>query len=305
MSAAIHDLQDKIVRFLTEELGRKEHRMVVRIELTHTSEGFAPEAIKEWTREASPEYFTTAEYVEPLAADILELAEDRANVYRSSDNRFTLRAYQMAGGRMGYAFKILPSIDHDGGAGAGLNGDLPATQGGVLAMQMRNNEFVMRMNKDMIAGAIGVLTKQVNDLMEENKQLRDERSRMVAEISMGKAAEAERELAVVRQAGQESRKDMIVGKAVSLLPVVASRFLEDKTGSSGTGTALATMVSELGSTISPQQLASIASTLTMEQRVIFAEAMRLAKMSTGSGGGNVVKKPDGAAPPNGTPSTAQ
>ena len=243
-----------------------------------------PEVMKEWRRgdDASAPYFhpdgkDRAVYLEQLAIDIVMIAEERADTYRGADNVFKLRTVQLGGGHRGYPFRILPSAEVDGGGGtAGMMGDLPASPTGVLAMQMRNNEVHMRMNKDMQAGTIGVLTTMLNDAREENKELRKECGELRKEINANRALEAERELAVVRQAGQESRKDLIVGKAVSLLPVVASRLLPEAAGGGG-GEAVKALLAELGSSLQPNQIAMLGSVLSTEQRVTFGELMKLAR----------------------------
>lgn len=306
MSVAVNDLPTKISTFLCEELGRKEIRMAVRIELVHSPAGFRAETLKEWRREdeADAPYFAgtdreRAPFIEQLATDIITLAEERADVFRQSDNTFTLRTFQHGGGRRGYAFRIMPGLESDGGGGSmQIAGDQNATAQGVLAQQMRNNEFLVRINKDSIAGTIGVLTTICDDLRRENKELREERSRLVAEINARRSDEAAAELAVVRQAGQEQRKDMIVSKAVSLLPVVAARMLPGA-GGVGSGDAIKALVSELGGSIKPQQMAAIAGALTTEQRILFSEVMKLA-----ANGENDPGKANGAAVKSPAPSTA-
>jgi hypothetical protein len=310
MTIATHDVQDKVSAFLIEQLAEKEIRTCNVIELTHTPPGMRPEVLKEWRRadEASAPYFhpdskERVAYLEQLAIDVVTIAEERADIYRGADNVFKLRTVQLGGGHRGYPFRILPSAEIDGGGGmAGIAGDMPASPTGVLAMQMRNNEFHMRMNKEMQAGTIGVLTTIADDLRKENKELREERKRLVDEINANRAQEAERELAVVRQAGQESRKDLIVGKAVALLPVVASRLLPAAGGLGDGGEAVKALLSELGSSMQPNQIAMLASVLTTEQRITFGELMKIAR---GAPDARDIKKPEPAAekpnPVNGTP----
>lgn len=304
MNIATNDVQGKVSAFLIEQLEQKEIRTCNSIELLHTPPGTRPETIKEWRRDdaAHAPYFHPDDkervaYLEQLAIDIVMLAEERADVYRGADNVFKLKTVQLGGGHRAYPFRIFPSAEIDGGGGmAGMMGDMPASPTGVLHMQMRNNEFHMRMNKDMQAGTIGVLTTMLNDVRQENKELREECKKLRDEINLGRAAEAERELAVVRQAGQESRKDLIVSKAVGLLPVVASRLLPEAAGGGG-GEAVKALLAELGSSLQPNQVAMLGSMLTTEQRITFGELMKIAR--------GEAKKPDPAAekttPVNGSP----
>jgi hypothetical protein len=300
VSVAIHDVHEKVSVFLEAEFARIEHKMVTRVELIHTSDGFQPETLKEWTREANPEIFDNAkpEYRNAMVSDLIGLAEDRNSVFSQTENRFLVRAYQQAGGRMGYAFRVLNPIESDGGLGG--VGNLPANGQGVLQQQMRNNEFIMRMNKDMMGGVVGTLTMQLAAAMKENAELRAERQALVAEINANKGAEAERELAVVKLSHEQERKNMLVGKAVQLLPVVAGR-LAGNNGSTA-GTALAAMVSELVSNLRPEQMAHIASGLTTEQRILFSEAAKLAQSTNAavSSAASAAPSPN-VTPVNGTP----
>lgn len=309
MTIATNDVQTKISSFLIEQLKEKEIRTCSAIELTHTPPGLRPEVLKEWRRadEASAPYFHASDaertaYLEQLAIDIVSIAEERADIYRGADNVFKVRTVQLGGGQRGYPFRILPSAELDGGGGnAGVMGDFPASPAGVLGMQMRNNEFHMRMNKDMVAGTVGTLTTLLNDAREENKALRVEIKELRAEINANRSAEAERELAVVRQAGQEQRKDLFVGKAVQLLPVVASRLLPETAGAGAGGEALKVLLGDLGKSLNPSQVAALQSVLTMEQRMVFGEVMRIATQAatpTASPSAATAKDPQAI---NGTP----
>jgi hypothetical protein len=309
MSIAVHDLQEKIGKFLSEEMSRAQTRMCIKLELSHAAPGSRPEIVKLWAREDENDkpYFESLDYVDRLAADIFEMCEERADLYAmGGENLFKLRTFQHGGGRASYMFKIAAPSNGDD---AGMANDLPANANGVLALEMRNNQFMMRMNKDMVAGTIGSLTRQLGDALEENRQLRTERAQLVAEINQNKAAESERELAVVRQAHSEGRKDLFVGKAVQLLPIFGSKLLEKTTGS-GQG-ALPSIMSELGASLvsDPKRMAQIAASLTVTERALLGEAMRLA--NTTNEAKNEAKKSeskpaDGAsAPSNGVnPSSA-
>lgn len=306
MTIAVHDLQEKISKFLREEIARKEMRMCVKIELLFTPQQMRADSIKTWSREdeADAPYFATLDYVDRMAADIVEICEERTDSAPSFSGGvasvFKLRTFQHGGGRASYSFKIMPSSD--GGDNAGMADDMPASATGVLALEMRNNQMLMKVTKDMMSGTIGTLLQQLSDMLEENKQLRTERTQLVAEINLNKAAESERELAVVRQAHSEQRKDLFVGKAVSLLPLAASRLLEKTTGSGDA--ALPAIMSELGSSLlaDPKRMAAIAGALTVAERALLGEAMRLSKANETKtdAAGKPDVKPDGAsAPPNG------
>ena len=297
MTTAVHHLHDKILKFLTEGLLLKERRMAVAIEVEFTVSGATrSEEVKTWTRESDPDVFAI-EYADRITSEIVEMCEERADFYRHSEVVFKLRMPQVGGGKPAYPFRVMPAADPNADGGAGMIADIPASATGVLAQQIKNNQYMMQMYRDQSAGSLHLLASQIKELREENKELRAERARLVAERNADKAAEAERELAIVHQAHVEQRKDLLVGKAVALLPVVASRMLESKTGAAGAPTALAAVVAEIGASLTPQQHAMLGQALSMEQRVLFGEMIRLAKVAHDAASG----KPAGAA--NGTPTS--
>jgi hypothetical protein len=282
MSTAVHDLQDKLVRYLTDLLSIKDARMATKIEIEHAPQGCRAENVKEWSRETDPEMFDVA-YVERFAADMIELAEQRADVYRMGENIFKVRVFQLSGRRTSYPFKMLPVHDGDESALLGTSGTGDANATGVLVLQMRNNEFLTRTNRDMMVCTITVLQGQVKDLLEELREVRAENRQLIKDANANKAEEATRELAVLKQAHQEGRKDQLVGKVVSLLPVVAASVVEKTKGAGAAADSmLPMMLTELGTSLlaNPAKMAHITQALSAEERIQFGRIMQLAKAAS-------------------------
>jgi len=290
----IDDLNDQLTRFLSEEMARTERYQCERIELVYAPRDFRPETLKTWTRAETPDLFSSLTYVSNLVGEALEKCEQYADNAGPGKYRFILRTIDAQNHRATTSIIVEPS--QDGHAGDALNGPLEASGQGVLAQQMRQNEFLTRQLKDMMQGTIHSLHKQLLESQDECKSLRLERSQLWEKINSNKADEARHELEIVAAGRAADRKDMIVGKAVQLLPVAITGLLGDKIGgAAANGSALGSIISTLGASLvsDPARANAIMSQLTLQERVLFQEAIRVARMAEAG-------PPTGNAPPSGT-----
>jgi len=276
------DLREKLVAFLAKEFARKEHRQCIRLELSHAQIGYRGDVLRTWDRAESPDLFELKN-IEELASEIVKLARDEADNFPTRQ-RFVLRTEQyLAGGRAKHTFMMEPeySGDDETQAIVGASGEVSAapTVANVLAMQMRHNERMMQMNAQTFQGSLQAALRQNQMLVDENMQLRKERAEMMKELEESRSNKDERELAALAQVASDNRKDKAVGKLLQLAPVVAAKLAGGKDGLPGAPTPLSILVSELGKSLSTEQIQRIASALTMEQKILFAEAMKTAKAS--------------------------
>lgn len=295
------ELHGKLLAFLGEELARKEGKHCIRVELAHAPPNCASDPIKTWTREEEPEFFASLQYAERLAQTIVQLCEEHTAAIGNGRQQFVLRTRQYLSGSASMRFAILPSYDSMGGQGLGedpIVGSMAAATGaGVLALQMQNNQQMMRWTKDIIAGSIGMLTRTVDRLADENTQLRKERSDHLAELEAARSQESDREIALLKQDNSDKRKDKALGKILQLAPVVASRFVPTVKAKLGLGegeaqpalegakaSTLEGMIVKLLTGIDDEQQQAIETALSMEQRIMFGEMLRVA----GEGGSLVL-----------------
>jgi hypothetical protein len=302
------DLHEKVLAFLAGEFARKAQRQCIRLELTHAPLGHRGDSLRVWEREESPEIFDDLTQTEKLVGEIIRMAEEEADAW-PGPQRFVLRTTQFLAGGAKTTFIISPEFtggentealalaEAAGGVGSAAGGTV---QGGALsvlqnalAMEMRHNERNMQINAQMFKGTIDVLGNANTELVTENQKLREERAQMMKELEEARSAQGERDLRGLAQIASDARKDKAVGKLLTLAPVVVSKVL-GKEGMPGAPTPLSILVSELGKSLTPQQIANIARSLSVEQQILFAEAMKQAKTSAESAEEKTESKTNGA-----------
>jgi len=292
----------KIVTFLASEFARKEHRQCIRLELSHAQVGFRGDVLRSWDRKETPDDFELSN-VERLASEILQIALDEAENFPTGRQRFVLRTEQfLPGGRAKHTFVIAPEYTgSDDDEVGGMSGDetlaLPGVSGAggradrsghpqtkigtfnnVLSMQMRHNERLMQMQSQTFQGSLQAALRQNQMLVDENMQLRKERAEMAKELETMRTASDERELRALAQVAADERKDKVVGKMLQLAPVVAAK-IAGAGAVPGAPSSLSILVSELASSLSPEQFQRIAGALSMEQKILLGEAIKVAKQS--------------------------
>ncbi len=264
------DLHSRVLSFLRVEFGRREGRQCVRLEISSAQPGLRGDVLRTWDRHEDPELFSQLTRIEELATTVLRIAEDHADSFGAGQHRFELRTEQHLGGRQKLSFRILAGAG-DGDSNAG--GEDAPTAMGMVAQQMRHNEVHMRMSAQMYQTTLGTMQRQISDLNEENARLRRERSEHYTELEEARSRRDERELAGMKQMAAEQRKDMAFGKLLQFAPVVAGRLL-GKGNEPSASSPLNILVAELATSLTPEQVTHIASSLSPNQQVLFVEAMR-------------------------------
>jgi hypothetical protein len=267
------DLHGRVLSFLRAEFGRSEGRQCVRLELSSAQPGLRGDVLRTWDRHEDPELFAQLARIEELATTVLRIADDHADSFGAGQHRFELRTEQHLGGRQKLSFRILAGAgDSDNNSG----GEDAPTAMGMVSQQMRHNELHMRMSAQMYQTTLGTMQRQIADLNEENARLRRERSEHYNELEEARSRRDERELAGMKQMAVEQRKDMAFGKLIQLAPIVASRLLGkgDEPSASSASSPLNILVAELATSLTPEQVTHIASSLSPNQQILFVEAMR-------------------------------
>ena len=306
------DLNDQVTRFLSEEMVRVERFQIERIELVYAPRDFRAETLKTWTRAETPDLFVMA-YVPNIVAEALEKCEQFADNAGPGKYRFVMRTIDAQNHRATTSIVVEPS--QEGHGGDALSGPLEASPTGVLGQQMRNNEFLTRMLKEMMQGTIGQLNRQLMDSQEREARLAIENADLRRDINANKNAEAQRELEIVAAGRSADRLDLVVGKALQLAPVIATGLLGDKRlgGVAANGSALGSIISTLGGSLlqDPKRVQEIMGKLTLQEQVLFREAIRIAHVgaasATPSGDAatsNAGNQPSAASPQSGTPQPA-
>lgn len=304
-----NDLHGRLFKFLIEEMERDEHHQCVKLELFYQPAGEARrDSLKSWHRqnEADQPYFLPRGdkgaqiYIDRLAQEMIELAEYHADSYGMGRQRFKVVSHHaMGGGRHTHGFVILPTSD---GSSAELDAsELAPTTGGLQLQLMRHLENQQKLNKDMMTSFAGAMREAMTQLRTDNERLhtlireRDAaRLSELKEIEEARSKQHEQEIEAAIVTSEAERKAFANKKIFGLLPVAISRFIEgrdeDKADSKDGKKAkkwkpspLSIALGELAESLSEDQEEAIGAVLSIEQKIMLGEAIRVAKK-----GGSVI-----------------
>jgi len=104
----------------------------------------------------------------------------------------------------------------------------PATEAGVLAMQMKHSEFLLRTYSTGQAESMRLLSAQVRELHSQNNKLAAQQYKVLDLQQQMLDRQAERDLAVREQDSKEKRKQMMFEKFLVLWPIIAKKFFGGK-----------------------------------------------------------------------------
>lgn len=267
------DIHRRIVEFLSREFARAEGRQCILLELTPAQPGMRGDPIRTWDRREQPEIFDGLANIESMATEICKLAEEHAESFGGGSHRFEVRTSQHLGGRQKTSFRIRVESDADQAGGE----DAP-TATGLVGQLMRHNEIHMRTNAATYQVTLGVMSRTIQDLADENARMRRDRADHLNELEEARSRQAERDLEGLRQINADNRKEGVINKITGLLPLVANRMLGGGDPSAaGAGAAMSILASELADSLNQEQMIKIASTLSPNQQALLAELMRTAK----------------------------
>lgn len=298
MSEEIHR---KLVAFLSGEFARTENRACVRFDLASAQPGSRGDILRTWDRKENPEVFEGLSSIEPLATEIVRLAEEHAESFGGGAHRFEVRTEQYLGGRQKTSFRI--RVDGDADAPGG--GDDAPTATGLVGQLMRHLEVKERVQAAMYQTTIGTMSRMISDFSGEARELRLEQRARENELEEARSRQAERDLEGLRQISADKRKDQAFERILALLPVAASRMLGggsqgDAPGEKQTSAALSILANELADSLSQEQFLRIAGALGPNQQILLGELIRTAKQARareqgGDQGAGQTPSPDAAA----------
>lgn len=265
-----------LVEFLAQEFARTEGRVCVLLDLSSAPRGGQSTEIHTWDRQESPDLFSGLSNVEQIATDLLRRAEDFARPSGPGSHRFEVRTRQHLGRRNRMAFSVfVEGHALTSAGGVGDDGEMSPTANGLVGQLMRHLEVKERTQTAIFQTTIGTMSRQINDLSEEARALRKERNDQLKELEEARSMQSERDMDGLRQIAADQRKSDLLTELRKLLPVVISRFAG--TGAGGAGSAISMLARELGGSFSDEQMAQLGSLLTMQQKMLMAELMRVAQ----------------------------
>ena len=307
MTATTADLHAKILSFLGTAFSLEGVQTIVRVDLGYSPPGgYRVDPLKSWQPESHPDLFGIVPelkdkqlvFVERLATEILELAENHADSYGVGRHRFVLRTAQHMGGRQVHAFVILPSFDGSdeqqlaltqGGAGMGGAGDaLVPTSTGLIAQLMRHLEVRDRNAQITLQSYMGAINHHTQQMRDENTELRAQIAAMNKDraeswklIEEARSTEHSRQIEAQLVVGKEERKTMAAKKIVNLLPVFMSKWLGSGKGKDGEPIApkspLGKAAAKLLGSLTGDQRDALGGILSMEQQIALSEVVEVVK----------------------------
>ncbi len=260
----------RLVQFFVEQFARKNERQCVKVTLVQAQAGSRGTDIRTWGREERPEMFEGISNIETFASLALEQAQHEAQTRGTGRHRFEVRSEQYCHTVDRQSFYLIVEPEEEF---AGLEHRTDVT--GQVGQQMQHTEWAIRTMLGMVQTNTASWQQQIRYLSEQNQQLYEDRSRLVAQREAALAEQDERTMAMVLAERADDRKDAVLKKLLPLAPVALSRLLS-KDGPAGSGApALGPVLMEFVKTLTPDQINKLAATFSLEQRVLFMEALKI------------------------------
>lgn len=289
------DIRPKIADFLTAALSAQGEFTVERVELIHTPRSnLRRESLKIWNRsnEVDRALFDPGRVaVDKLVGAILDHAEQQLETLgQTKPERFKVVVMTANKDRTSFPFPLAPSYDGDDAEIE--RGDLDPSQVGLVReVMLQNRELHQRMS-DMMGQAIQGMTSSIRQLAEQNDRLQlmlekrdSERQNWLLKVEEAEQKKHDREMEGALIVAETERKELITKKAMGLLSVITSRLLErdddDKPDPDRKPSELATVLAELGISLTDAQKTTFATSFAVEQQAMLHEVMRLAKKGGG------------------------
>jgi peptidyl-tRNA hydrolase len=298
------ELHAELLAFLSGAFALVEHNTIERVELRHAPSSSRPEMISDWTPSNRPELFATQgqmAHVAPFTTEVLQIAMRYAESFaRSTPERFEVIATGMLGRTHKHPFLVYPAHDPSrpetsssgglstalamaGGAGVAAGQVAPA----IVTMLIQHIESHHKNTQEMIAQFGTMLGQHSAALREENQELRAGYQSMIRQraedlqlLEQARSEEHKRQIEALTATSSEERKTIATKKVVALLPaalsilsrrVSAKRLKEGEPQKRSPPTPLSLLIGKLFVSLTDGQIASLQTTLAIEQQIVLGE----------------------------------
>jgi hypothetical protein len=220
----------------------------------------------------------TVEDLDNLAAMIVSRAQMDADGVGPAIQRYTLTSYigvgndEKASGRQTFRLRGNSDIDVDGDEEAG---EESPTNKGLLSQLMRHNEANSR---TIVQSTGAILTSMARRMEQQDKlveKLMEDRLRSLEIVEEAMTRKHERDMEMAQVNAKEQRIAFGLNKIMSLLPVALSALSKGRIPADKSPMAL--MVGELVDGLTEDQIKSIATNLSAEQRILFLKVYQGSK----------------------------
>lgn len=279
----------QLVEFLGREFARVKERMCVGVSLVQAPPGARGNELRAWHRDESPDLFDSLGNVESLAQLMLDMAQREATSRGAGRHRFEVRTAQHIGGGAKHSFYLIVDPEEDLSGFEG--GTDPKDQ---IAQQMRHTEWAIKAMLGLAQSNTASYQQQIRSLANQNEQLYQDRARMIAQLEAAQIEETERTMAMLSLEKADERKDAILKQLLPLAPIALARFVSKGAPAGSGASALAPVLKGLIKSFKEPQLAKLGSILSVEQQLLFMEAIRIVQDMDAAEAKNAGTPPDGA-----------
>lgn len=265
------DIEKKLAEHLRSELVkiRPAGKQITKFVLRHAAPGAKGNDVETFEHEEA----LSIDDIEVFASQIVQRAQTDADGLGSGAHRYNLQTIigkGVAGGR--FVFRMRASEDPDDEI---AGEDSPSTRG-LLSQLMRHNEAMARTLNAATQSIINVMARNVESANTRMAKMEEERSATFLALEAAKSEQHNRDLELMVSSQNEDRKTQAFNKAMALAPVIANRIMGSQVVPVKED-PLVMILNQLAESLDGKQIEAIANSLTMEQRIMFAEAIQAAK----------------------------
>jgi len=212
----------------------------------------------------------SADNLPMLVDDVLTRAQADADSLGNKLQRYTLIALE-SGSKNGprFAFRMRGEGDEDGD-----EGDEPPTEKGLTSQLMRHNEALMRMLVMTTGTQVNAMSRRLEAQEKTMGQLFEERIKDKEAVEASKSLQHERDMQMLLTSGQEDRKNELIKKVESLLPLVVNKIAGRNVLPEGEG---GDIFKALSDSLTPEQLQKLAQHLTGEQQMMLLTLIKASR----------------------------
>jgi len=231
---------------------------------------------------------------EILINEIAQASADHANGFAAGVQRYSLFSYFSLLQTSPSNFPFYVQGETPEAVSADGVPTEPATKEGMIAMQMRHNDAILRTSVMAMGGVVATLQKMNSRLADQNEHLVDDRLNNLKLVEDLMSAKHERELDVRKQEKQFAITGELLDKVKVFIPFMVNKMAGSKIMPEPT-TPESLLVRSIVETLTPQQMEGLKHILRPEQTIALlevaeAEIKRQAAERNGQGSGTLVEE---------------
>lgn len=204
---------------------------------------------------------------EAISVEIYDVALEDASHFKGM-TKYVVFAYKAGEQRAAFrTFIMVQGQDSDDGQ---IGDTEPPTKDGITSQLMRHNEAMSRTLNVATSQIISYYQRALELASRENGGLREANYKMLSDREAILSLQHERDLDMTRAMKSEERKDLLLGEAKNLVPIILSKYGAHNGDKDMEKSANETIVKNLMDSLTPEQIATIMPTLSPAQQIQIA-----------------------------------